>query len=254
MTTSVIPVIAIQEVYSGGSFDGSVSDGTPSEEELFRGRIQKWTGGLVGGEFAAPDVVGMRVEQIHWGLVCAALPNVSIHLVDDDDAEYQISTANVASGSYVQTNGGILVPPSFKIRVKSDQVIDAVLPIVAEDTGVTGDGVTSKYDLTLVNGLVDPTSVSIVAGTVTFTDAAGDGVLTGAGGGGGSGTINYTTGVAEIIVTTPADFNAVNALATYDYNRIGRVAIVMNMGWGQPLPSKIGSIGNENRPPTMQRS
>lgn len=254
MSTTVIPVIAIQEVYSGGTLTGVASDGTPTEEASYRGRIQKWIGGTVGGEFSAPDYIGMRVEQVFWTLASSTTPNVGIYLVDDDDVEYLIDTQNLASGSYVQTNGGFMVPPSFKVRVKSDQAIDAVASVVAEDTGVTGDGVSASYDVDLAFGRVDPSTVSIAAGTVTFTDPASNGVLVGAGGGGGLGTINYLTGEAVINLNTPASFNAVNALATYDYNEIGRVGIVIAQGWGQPGPSQAGLIGKETLPPTMQRS
>lgn len=254
MTTQVIPVIAIQEVYSGSKFAGVAPNGTPTEEELYRGRIQKWLGGTAAGEFEAPALIGMRVEQVWWSMDCGAAPTVDIYLVDDDDVEYLIDSQTILSGSYVQTNGGFFVPPSFKVRVKSDQNISAVVPVAGENTGVLGDGVSTTYDIQLVHGRVDPLSVSIVAGAVTYTDPAGDGVLVGAGGGGGSGTINYLTGEVTIVVNTPASFNGVNALATYDYNLVGRVGLVIGQGWGQPMPSQIGLLGNENLPPTMRRS
>jgi len=254
MTTQVIPNIAVQEIYSGNKFTGVASDGTPTEETLFRGRIQKWLGGSAGGEFAAPDLVGMNVEQVWWSLDCTTTPNVDIYIVDDDDVEYLIHSANAASGTYFQSNHGFLVPPSFKVRVKSDQNIDAAVSVVAEDTGVTGDGATASYDLQLDYGRVDPGTVSIVAGSVAFTDPGLDGVLVGAGGGGGAGTIDYTSGEVTITLNTPSDFSGTNALATYDYNLMGRVGLVINQGWGQPTPSQVGLIGNENLPPTMQRS
>jgi hypothetical protein len=254
MSTTVIPTISIQEVYSGGTFGGAASDGTHSEEAIYRGRIQKWIGGTVGGEFSAPDLVGMRVEQVFWALTSGTTPNVSVYLVDDDDVEYLLDAQNLGSGSYVQTNNGFLVPPTFKVRVKSDQAIDAVTSAVGENTGITGDGVSASYNIALVYGRVDPSTVSIAAGSVTFTDPGSDGVLVGAGGGGGAGTIDYLTGAVVINLNTPSDFNAVNALATYDYNEIGRVGIVIGQGWGQPTPSQVGIIGNETYPPTMQRS
>jgi hypothetical protein len=255
MTTQVIPTIAIQEVYSGSKFTGVPSDGTPSEEQDQRGRIQKWIGGSVGGEFDAPAIIGMRVEQVWWYLDCSVAPNVDIYLVDDDGVEYLVHAATGSgSGSYVQDNGGFLVPPGFKVRVKSSQNINAVVAVAAEDTGVTGDGTTATYDLQLVNGRVDPGTVSIVAGTVTFTDPALDGVLVGTGAGGGSGTINYLTGAVEITLNTPSDFSAVNAIANYSYNRIGRVGIVIGKGWGQTAFSQEASLGREERPPAMQRA
>jgi len=255
MTTTVIPSIAVQEIYSGNKFTGAGSNGTHSEEALFRGRIQKWIAGTLGGEFAAPDLIGMRVEQVFWSMACSTPPLMEIFLVDDDDVEYLIHSATAVAGIYTQTNRGFLVPPTFKVRVKSDQNIDAVVPVAAEDTGVTGDGVSANYDIALVNGRVKPGTLSMTTGaTVTFTDPASDGILVGTGGGGGSGTIDYLTGEISITLNTPSDFNAVNALATYDYNLIGRVGIVIGQGWGQPVPSQMGTIGSENYPPAMQRS
>jgi len=253
MDTQVIPTIAIQEIYSGNKFTGVESDGDQVEE--FRGRIQKWIGGSVGGEFSAPDLIGMRVEQVFWFFECSTPPDVEIYLVDDDGVEYHVNTATGSvSGSYIQTNSGMLVPPTFKLVVKTDQNVDAATSVVAEDTGVTGDGVTATYDLQLVNGRVDPGTVSIAAGSVTFTDPASDGVLVGAGGGGGSGTIDYLTGEIEITLNTPASFSAVNALATYDYNHIGRVGIIVQRGWGQSTFSQEPSLGAEGRPPGMERA
>lgn len=246
--------MVIQEVLGPGQFTGIAPDGTPTEEALFRGRVQKRLLGTVGGELDSPDVVGMRVEQVFWDMVCASAPDVSIYIVDDDGIEYLIHTeTGAASGSYMQTNGGFLVPPSFKVRVKASQAMDDTA-VSGENTGVTGDGVTPTYALQLVNGNVVPGTVSIVAGSVTFTDPASDGVLVGAGGGGGSGTIDYATGAVSITLTTPADFNAVNALATYDWGSVGRVMFCLRQGWGQPTASQTGIIGRENLPPTMQRS
>jgi len=258
MTTTVIPTIAIHEIYTGGRFTGVESTGVATEETVYRGRIQKWLGSstvtpLLGGEFSAPDNEGMRIEQVFWAMTCGATPDVSIFLVDDDDVEYLLDTQNAASGTYAQTNNGFLVPPTFKVRVKANQDISAVVAVVAENTGVLGDGVTAEYTVPFDFTRVDQTSVSLVAGAVTFTDAAGTGVLVGAGGGGGSGTIDYLTGIATITMTTPGDFSAVNALATYDYNNIGRVGIVVRQGWGQNSTSHTGIIGIEELPPTMQR-
>ena len=254
MTTEVIPTFAIQEIYSGNKFEGVAPDG--DEEGSFRDRIQKWIGGSAGGEFLSPDRVGLRVEQVFWFLECSTPPDVEIYLVDDDGIEYHVNTATGSvSGSYIQRNGGLLVPPSFKLIVKTDQNIDALTSIVAEDTGVTGDGITATYDLQLVTGLIDPGSVVIVANTVTFIDSGADGILVGSGAGGGSGTVDYTTGEVEITLNTPADFNGVNALATYDYNHIGRVGIIVNTtGWGQPTFSQEPSLGSEERPPGLERA
>jgi len=252
MTTEVIPTIAIHEVTTGNLFDGEIPNVDGTDEVLFRGRVQEWLNDTQGGEFSAPDNCGMRIEQVHWVLDCAAAPDVSIFVVDDGDSEYLVHTVNALSGSYVQTNGGILVPPSFKLRVKSSVNMDVVTAVIAENTGVTGDGVTATYAITLATRPIDPTSLSLVAGTVTFTDVAG--VLTGAGGGGGTGTINYTTGAISITLNTPASFNAVDALATYDRLAIGRVMVVQGQGWGQPAPSKVNTIGLENMPPSMERA
>lgn len=255
MSTTVIPTVAIQEVYSGGQFTGVASNGTHSEEALYRGRQQFWIGGTVGGEFSAPEQVGMRVEQVFWYLESTVVPEVKIYLVDPDNVEYLVDTQNAASSEWQQPNSGILVPPDFKIRVKSDQAIDGVLSVVAEDTGIGGDGVSDEYRIPLAHGRVDPTTVSLVAKTVTFTDPAGDGVLVGVGGSGGSGTINYVTGVVNIELSDPTDFNGgVHAIATYDYNQFGRVGIMIHQGWGLPAIADTGLIGKENLPPSMQRA
>jgi hypothetical protein len=100
-----------------------------------------------------------------------------------------------------------------------------------------------------VNTPIVPGSVTIVAGLVTFTDPAADGVLVGAGGGGGSGTIDYTTGIASLTFNTPADFNAVNALANYTWSAAGRVWITIGQGWGEPTLSQSAILGREERPP-----
>lgn len=248
MTTTVISDILVHEIMGGSSLTGVAPNGEDTEETFFRGRIRKWLAGTLGGEFSVDALVGIRVEQVSWELPAASTPNVSIYLVDDDDVEYLIDTQNVASGSYSQTNGGFLVPPTFKMRVKSDQAID-VPSVASEDSGVTGDGITATYNFDIVNTPIDPTTVSIVAGSVTFTDAGGDGVLTGAGGGGGTGTVDYDTGAVEVTLTTPSDFNGTNALSSYDYLARGRVVVVQRQGWGQPATGQTGIIGKEELPP-----
>lgn len=253
MSTEVIPAVQVHEVVTGVTLGGDPPDVDGTDEALFRGRIQEWLAASQGGEFSAPDGIGMRVSQVFWNLDCASAPDVSIYVVDDGGIEYLVSTTNALSGSYVQTNGGILVPPSFKLRVKSNVAIDSATAVATEDTGVTGDGTSSDYDIQLVNRLIDPSSVSIVAGTVTFTDN-GAGVLTGAGAGGGTGTINYTTGAVEITITTPGDFNGTNAIATYDYLSVGRVMVYTAQEWGTLSTSLFGQIGKQVLPPAMQRS
>jgi hypothetical protein len=247
MTTTVISDILIQEIMGGSTLTGVAPNGNDTEETLFRGRIRKWLAGTLGGEFAVNALVGIRIEQVSWELPAASAPNVSIYLVDDDDVEYLIDTQNVASGSYSQTNGGFLVPPTFKVRVKSDQAIE-VPSITGEDSGETGDGITATYNFDIVNTPIDPSSVSITAGSVTFTDD-GAGNLTGAGGSGGTGTVDYDTGAVEITLTAPADFNGTNALSDYDYLARGRVVLVQRQGWGQPATGQTGIIGREVLPP-----
>ncbi len=253
MNTTVIPAVIVHEIVTGNTLGGDPPDVEGTEEALFRGRMQQWLAATKGGEFSAPDGIGMRVSQVFWNLDCATAPDVGIYLVDDGGIEYLVSTESALSGSYIQTNGGILVPPSFKLRVKASVAIDAVTAVSGEDTGVTGDGVEADYDLALAHRLVDPSSVSIVAGTVTFADD-GVGGLTGTGGGGGTGTIDYTTGAVTITLTTPGDFSAVNALATYDYNSVGRVMIFTAQEWGTITTSLFGGIGTQELPPAMQRS
>lgn len=251
MSTGVIATIYMHEIYSGSTFTGVDSNGTSTEESLFRGRIQEWLGGTAGGQFTAPDIIGMTVEHVCWNLDCTA-PNVYIYIVDDGGIEYLIdSQTGIASGDYVHPNDGFVVPPGWKVRFKASKAIDAVVSIAGEDTGVTGDGTSSDYSISLVHGKVKPGTVSIVAGSVTFTDPGSDGILVGAGGGGGSGTINYYTGAISITVNTPASFNSINALATYDYNKVGRVFITIHDNWGQATPSQIGLIGEEHLPPSM---
>lgn len=259
MSTEVIPDILIQEIYSGNKFTGVVPaidpvSGSEVDESLYRGRIQKWLGCTAGGLFVAPANIGMRVEQVWWDLDCTD-PNVDIYLVDDDDIEYLIdSSATTASGMYVQTNGGILVPPSFSLSVKSSVNIDAVVTISSEDTSVPGDGSTVSYSLAFANGRVDKGTVSIVAGSVTFTDPSSDGVLVGAGGSGGSGVVNYYAGTATITLVDPTDFNSVNALADYDYNKIGRVGITIGTGWVQTTFGGAPILGKSVLPPAAQGS
>lgn len=259
MTTNVIPKIVIQELYSGNTFDGSLPvvdtvSGSEPDESFYRGRIQKWLGCTSGGKFVAPANIGMKVEQVFWNLDCAADPDVTVYLVDDNGVEYLVdSQSTTPSGTYVQTNDGLLVPPSFSLEVKSSQAISAVTAVAGEDTGVTGDGATATYAITFANAKVDKGTVSLVAGSVTFTDPGSDGVLVGAGGGGGSGTINYYTAAVSITLNTPSDFNGTNALATYDYNNIGRVGIIVNGDWGQPTFSQ-SSFGNESLPPSEART
>ncbi len=75
-----------------------------------------------------------------------------------------------------------------------------------------GDGTTGPFTTTLLYAPVYPTSLSVTDGTETFTDADGDGILTGSAG--GTGTINYTTGALSVtfnaLVAAPIDI-----LATY---------------------------------------
>ncbi len=248
MSTEVIPRVAIQEIYSGSRFTGVPSDGVCSEEQIARGRIQKWLAGSVGGEFDAPDLIGMRVEQVWWNLECAAAPQVGIFLVDDDGIEYLInSEAASLSGDYFQTNGGFLVPPGFKVRVKSDQDIGAVVGVVAE-VGPASAGV-AEYEFALAHGRVVPTSVSIDAGAVKFTDPAGDGVLVGVGGSGGSGTINYLTGEVSLTLNVAGDFAVGNIASDYEYNLIGRVGIVAACGWEPSTFIRAPELGKEARVP-----
>ena len=248
LMTDVIPSVAIQEIYSGNKFTGVAPNGTSSEEALFRGRLQKWIGGTLGGEFSAPAHIGMKVVDVFWDITSTVLSNVDIYLVDDDGVEYLLDAQNVNSGHYAQ-RGDILVPPTFKLRVKSDQDVDAVVAVAAESvTNITGDGVSADYDGSLAFGRVEPTTVSIVAGTVAFTDPAGDGVLVGAGAGGGSGTVNYVTGVISLTFNTPGDFAAGHPAATYDYNNIARVGIVIEgYGWGQTIFDHLPSLGKQSQ-------
>jgi len=253
MSTEVIPAVQVHEVITGVTLGGDPPDVDGTDETLYRGRIQEWLGASQGGEFSAPDGIGMRVSQVFWNLDCATDPDVSIYLVDDGGIKYLINTESALSGSYIQTNGGILVPPSFKLRVKANVAIDSATSVASEDTGVTGDGTTSDYSVQLANRPVTTSSVSLVAGSVTFTDN-GAGVLTGAGGGGGTGTINYVTGAVEITVTTPSDFNGTNVIATYDYDSVGRVMVYTAQEWGTLTTSLFGQIGTQVLPPAMQRS
>jgi hypothetical protein len=196
----------------------------------------------------------MRVEEVFWALDCAVDPDVAIYLVDDDDIEYLVHSATgTPSGIYYQTNGGFLVPPGFKVRFYANQVIDAAVTVAGE-TGPTGDG-SPEYYFSTVHGRIVPGTIVLVAGAVTFTDPGQDGVLVGAGGSGGSGTVDYVTGAFYIAFPDPSDFPGPGTgTIGYDYNLVGRVGLVINHGWGQPTPSQTGLIGNESLPPTMQRS
>lgn len=249
MTTEVIPHVIIHEIITGNQFTGVAPSGANmhwTEEELFRGRLQQWQVCTTGGLIAAPAREGMRVEQVSWQLDSPAA-NIYIYLVDDHGVDYQLhAETGVTSGTFTQRNGGVLVPPTFSLRFTSNQNMNAATAVAGEGTGVTGDGVTATYTITTANRPVQPTTVSLVAGTVTFTDAAG--VLTGAGGSGGTGTIDYNTGVMSVTFNDPTDF-AVLATVSYSYYSIGRVLFVTGQGWGQPAPSQIGLIGKQNLPP-----
>jgi hypothetical protein len=245
---SPVPAVTMQEILGGNTLTGVAPDGTDSLETDFRGRYRKFTRGTVAGEFPAPDKTGMKVQDIYWDLSATVAPNVAIYLVDDDDVEYLVNTTNVDSGHFTNTNQGFFVPPTFKVRVKSDQAIGETA--TSEDTGVTGDGVTATYPIALANINVIPGTVSIVAGSVTFTDPGLVGILVGAGAGGGSGTIDYLTGDVSITLNTPSDFNAVNALATYDYGN-GRVILCQSDGWDQTVFSEVTTLGKSNLVPPM---
>ncbi len=252
MTTEVVPVVTVQEVLGGVVLAGVPPVGLDTEEEYFRGRMRKFLRCSAAGEFPAPDLIGMRVYDIYFYLPASTAPNVSVYVVDDNGFEYLVDTVNANSGHFFQTNQGFFVPPTFKVRIKSDKAV-AITSVVAEDTLVTGDGVTPTYAIQLASdGQVIPGSVSIAAGSVVFTDPLSDGVLVGAGGGGGSGTVDYATGAVSITLNTPASFSAVNALATYDHG-YGRVILAQSRGWGQPVPSQVMSIGHSHRPPPQTR-
>jgi len=108
----------------------------------------------------------------------------------------------------------------------ADEVDVAVLLV---DTGITGNpgsdadiGSTAygilSYELTLDESLVLNGTLTITDGTTTFTDN-GDGTLTGAGGPGGTGTIDYVSGEVELdYAGTPAGALVISATYTYFEN------------------------------------
>lgn len=78
------------------------------------------------------------------------------------------------------------------------------LAVVADEVIATGSGDTKNYTVTLAAGLpVEPGTMAVTDGVETFGDD-GHGRLTGSAG--GSGTVNYTTGV----VTVGFNANVVN--------------------------------------------
>lgn len=87
--------------------------------------------------------------------------------------------------------------------------------VAAEDTGVTAVAGQSIYTIQLAKFPVKPTSLTLTCDDVVFTDAAG--VLTGVGGAGGTGSINYDTGEINVSFVTPGDFDEGNAMAAYTY-------------------------------------
>lgn len=115
------------------------------------------------------------------------------------DFPQQYATDNVATGTGSQTtfNGGLQNPPIIigtlyitdGTQVLQDQGIVPISETIAVGTGV------ANYSGTLLQFPIVPGSLSITDGVETFSDN-GVGVLTGSAG--GTGTINYTTGVFSI--------------------------------------------------------
>lgn len=125
MSTDVIPVVVIHDVATGGQIDGTATNGTDSEETLFRGRIRKFTSGTKGGLFTAPAQIGMRVRNVMWNLPAGATPTVTISLVDGDGFAYVLNTMAAVSSAVEFRNEGVLVPPGWKLKVASTHVCTA---------------------------------------------------------------------------------------------------------------------------------
>lgn len=113
-------------------------------------------------------------------------------------------------------NGGRRV---YTVRVVASDAVAAdafYSESVTAEAGPAGTGAVN-YQFTFNKfPVVADSSVSITAGTVTFTDD-GAGTLTGTGGGGGSGAIDYDTGEVSITLTTPSDFSSGNTASDYKY-------------------------------------
>lgn len=84
--------------------------------------------------------------------------------------------------------------------------------------------------------VVVPGTVSISDGTNTFTDAAGDGVLTGAPA--GTGTVNYRTGA--VTIAGGAASQNINA----DYDTFDKVNQVSSAAWPLTLGVKNDNVGS----------
>ena len=105
--------------------------------------------------------------------------------------------------------------------------VGTAIPVTGEGVG-TGNGTTVTFTHTAAHIPVNPSSVTITAGSVTATDD-GNGNLTGTGIATGS-TINYTTGAVSITYTTaPANSTAI----TMAYSYADPTATVVTMGVDQ---------------------
>lgn len=113
----------------------------------------------------------------------------------------------------------------YTVRVTASDAINASGLLSENRTGELGPSGTGalRYSFYLAKNPVVLGSISIVAGTVTFTDVVTPGVLVGAGGGGGSGAVDPETGEVSLLFNTPASFASGTTVSAYGYKTYGFV-------------------------------
>lgn len=129
--TTVFANVIVHEVINGATMDGRIPDGADSEEEFSGGRYRKHTQCSHAGLIPADWDRGFHINQISWNLPAADPPTITISLVDDDDMEYVIYTTTGAKGSYIPTQHGLFVPPTWAFRIYSNRAGNAVGRICA---------------------------------------------------------------------------------------------------------------------------
>lgn len=168
---------------------------------------------LVAAEDLETELMGV------CGIAVIDFPITSIDVAYDGSGQPMVFIGTKATGK-TDALGNPIVGSVYWI---ADQTFSAMwtdlevrcfgcCPTALTEWVAVGDGTIGPFTTTLLYAPVYPTSLSVTDGTETFTDADGDGILTGSAG--GTGTINYTTGALSVtfnvLVAAPTDI-----LATY---------------------------------------
>ena len=128
-----IPQVMIHEVAMGGSFSGVASDGTDSEEALYRGRYRKWLAGTVGGLFELPAAYecGWALERVLWA--ATGMGGVAINIIDDDGFIYPVAAVVGDAGTWVPPDsGGLWMLPGWQLQVVGTNPLGALGRVVVE--------------------------------------------------------------------------------------------------------------------------